>query len=420
MKKIFFIDDSISNRISFWHLVCFGWMLPLPFVYSQLVLASFTIHTLIHLTKDRFNFIFSRPVFLVSAIYLLGIIGFFYSPDKSEAFNVAGRQSAILWLPAVLAVNELDFSKYKIQLLKLFGLGITATVLYLYAHAVYSILYFKQPLSVLFSTSFTNHNFSLPLELHATYLSMYVALSITSFLFLILQPGSRRNKLIYLFCIMVLSAGLLQLSSRSVFIALLVIVNLGFPFLLLSGKKRLQFMLAAVTISAAVLIFIFSINSFKLRYVADLKLDLTQSSINNEIMEPRIVRWDAAMELVKQSPLIGHGSGSEKELLKEKYFEKKLYISYLNEFNAHNEYLSFLLKTGIAGLLVYLYVLFSGFSIAVKKRDILFFAFMLLICIVSFSENILDVNKGVFFYSFFFSLFLLSHRQTGAAGSLKK
>jgi O-antigen ligase len=99
-----------------------------------------------------------------------------------------------------------------------------------------------------------------------------------------------------------------------------------------------------------------------------------------------------------------------KGIIKEKYFEKKLFTSYLHEFNAHNEYLSFLIKTGIIGFALFIYVLYFGFAAALQRQDILFLSFMVLISIVAISENFLDVNKGIFFYSFFFSFFLLSSK----------
>jgi O-antigen ligase len=178
---------------------------------------------------------------------------------------------------------------------------------------------------------------------------------------------------------------------------------------MLKGKKRLLFISIATLISAAGIFFITTVNSFKVRYIGELKNDLTQVSVNNEILEPRVVRWELAMQLVKKAPLTGYGNGSEKGLLKQLYFDNKLFISYLNEFNAHNQYLSFLLKAGIAGLLIYLYILFFGFALAVKQKDFLFLGFMIIIAVVSVSENILDVNKGIFFYSFFMSLFVLAN-----------
>jgi O-antigen ligase len=160
-----------------------------------------------------------------------------------------------------------------------------------------------------------------------------------------------------------------------------------------------------------------NIDSLRKRYVSDLEDDLSENAITPDLTETRMERWNLEWQLIKQSPLIGYGGGSETSVLKEKYFEQKFYRSYLFELNAHNQYFSFLIKSGVIGLLVYLYFLFFGFSTAIKKKDFLLLAFLILIAVVSVSENILDVNKGIFFYSFFSSLFLLSHKKNYEAVS---
>jgi len=73
--------------------------------------------------------------------------------------------------------------------------------------------------------------------------------------------------------------------------------------------------------------------------------------------------------------------------------------------------MSFLLKSGIWGLAVYLATLVYCFKKAIRKRDIVFFSFMMFIAIVSLSENVLDVDKGVMFYSFFLSFFVFESEQ---------
>ena len=409
MRKLVMIEDTMDNKISFWHLACFLALLPFDFFYSQIVLISYTIHTIIHCKKERFSLLFTKPVLILTILYFLGLITILYSSDKQEGLNVTGRQTALFLIPVLLILNSLDLNKYKFLLLKVFAITCVVTVLYLYIDALKVIVYFHLPMTSLFSNMFINHNFSAPIELHATYMSMYVALSIVILLYYLIQSGSFWKRFFYVVGIGILSAGLVQLSSRAVVIALLIIINIAFPFFMLKGKKRLFFIVMATLFSAASIFLITTVNSFKVRYIGELKNDLTQVSVNNELLEPRIARWKLAVQLVKQSPIIGHGNGSEKGMLKQLYFENKLYISYLNEFNAHNQYLSFLLKTGIIGLLIYLYVLFFGFSLAVKKKDFLFLSFMIIVAVVSVSENILDVNKGVFFYSFFMSLFVLAN-----------
>jgi O-antigen ligase len=153
---------------------------------------------------------------------------------------------------------------------------------------------------------------------------------------------------------------------------------------------------------------ILTLKTFRERFVTDLRTDLSAPK-TDEIIDPRIARWDAAGELIKKSPIIGHGSGTEIRLLHEVYFQKKYYNSFLNKLNVHNQYLSFLLKSGVIGLIIYLATLTFGFKSAVANKDLLFFSFMMIIAFVSFSENYLDVEKGVIFYAFFFSFFSFSN-----------
>jgi O-antigen ligase len=113
------------------------------------------------------------------------------------------------------------------------------------------------------------------------------------------------------------------------------------------------------------------------------------------------------VELIKQSPVIGYGTGAEIEVLKEKYFEKKLYLSYLSEFNAHSQYLSFLLNLGMIGCGLFIFILCYGFYWAIKEKDILLISFLVIISVTAISEDILNLNKGIFFYGFFISFLLL-------------
>lgn len=413
MKNLLWINDTVANKVSYYHLACFLIALPFDFFYSQIILVSYAVHTLIHAEKKDWRRIFSKPVLIITSVFLAGLLAVFYSPDKQEGINILTRQLAIVIMPVLFALGKLDMERYRENLLCIFGFTCAVTVAYLYADAARIMAYHHLPLPSLFSTLFMNHNFSLPIGIHATYLSVYIAFSLLFFLYLIIKKQNRPQKWLYIFATFILFAGLVQLSSRAVFIAFLGILNLAFPLLLFNGRKRLAFLAVVTFISAVTLLIIVNVDSFKTRYISELKTDLTNKVKIIESVEPRLARWGAIGELIKKSPLIGYGTGAEKELLKEKYFEKGLYISYLNEFNTHSEYLGILLRTGVVGLLLFIYVLYFGFADAIRKRDVLFLSFMLIIIIVSVSENILDLNKGIFFYSFFFSLFLWKAGATG-------
>jgi O-antigen ligase len=360
-----------------------------------------------HANRQRFRSVLSVQNLVISSAFFITAIGILYSPDKTQGLKDLQRQLAILIFPFAFSLSGLDWEKYKMNFLKIFSFTCVGTVLYLYADAIRIIQYNKLPLSSLFTQAFLNHNFSNTINMHATYMGMYCLLSATILLLCFLRETGIKRRLVYLSGILILLAGLVQLASRSVLISA-IFIAIAFPFLMLKGVKRVTLISGITAIAIFITLVIININSFRERYIAQFKEDLVQTSINNEILEPRIVRWRLALQLIEQSPLYGHGSGSEKRLLNDAYFQHKLYISYLHELNAHNEYLSIALKTGAWGLFVFLITLFITFLVAFYNRDILFASFWAIVCIVSFSENILDVNKGIFFYAFFLTLFMYS------------
>lgn len=190
-----------------------------------------------------------------------------------------------------------------------------------------------------------------------------------------------------------------------------IVINFVPPYFVLTGKRRKLYLVVSCTLSCLVLVVILSSHALKDRYVTELKEDLSPG-FTGQTVEPRLERWKIAAGLIAKSPIMGYGAGSEVQLLQQKYLEKKFYSSYLHQLNAHNQYMSFMIKSGIWGLIIYLATLIYGFKIALRKRDVVFFSVMVLIAIVSLSEDLLNADKGVMFYSFFFSYFVFFSEQT--------
>jgi O-antigen ligase len=404
MKKLFYIKDSIENKISYFHLFFFLAALPFDRVYSTIILISFLVHTLIFLRLEALKKI-NKTTLIPQLIFFVTIISATYSPSISNSLNSISKQLAIFLFPILFTITSLDLASYRSRLMQALVISCTLTVIYLYYDALHSIIYYKLPLKEILSLAFVNQNFSEPLDMHPTYLSMLIVLSIV---FSLQQILSKSNKIIYYFASsLILFAGLIQLGSKSAFFALLAIIVFGFPRFLVKRENRFKFMLSSMLASVLFVISILSLDAFRNRFVITLKNDLigTKGIVN---MNGRFDRWGIAIDLIKESPIIGTGSGSEIPLLKESYFRQKMYGPYLFSLNAHNQYLSFMINSGIAGLLIYLATLSWGFWQSLRNQDILLFSFIILVTIVSFSEDLLDVNKGIFFYAFFFSFFIRS------------
>jgi O-antigen ligase len=250
-----------------------------------------------------------------------------------------------------------------------------------------------------------NHNFAMPIDLHATYFSMYIGLSLVTFIWLMIYSRRSLARYCYALASLLLLAAILQLAARAVGISLLIIFNGILPFLMLKGRKRRNYLFVSLSLTVLSFFAVVSNENLHNRYLVALELDLKGHAGIKEDPEPRMARWYCVWELIRARPLIGYGTGMEVGLLKERYSVHELYDSYNHELNAHNQFLSWYLRAGIGGFLLYMGVLTIGVLQAFRQKDPFLGSFLVLVTCVSFSENILDVNKGIFFFSFFFSFF---------------
>jgi O-antigen ligase len=406
MKEVFYIKDSIENKISYYHLLLFLMVLPFDRFYSSIILVSFLVHTLIFINKRDLLHV-NRDTLILQSVFIVSLISIIYSPSMAGSLNVISNQLALLLFPFLLAVTSLDLSKYRSQLLHGLTISCTLTVLYLYFDAFHVLLYYHLPLKNIFSWTFVNHNFSLPINMHATYLSMLLVLCIVYSLYQLFYLQTKFKRIYFISCSLILLAGLIQLSSKSAFITLLIIIIIGFPWFLISKIKRHQYLFISLVSSVLLINLILSFQVFRFRFLETLKNDLSE---NSAVVEKygRADRWHAAWDLIKQSPIVGTGTGSEIPLLRNIYFERKMYGSYLLSLNAHNQYLSFTINSGVVGLMIYLATIGWGFWRSIKKKDLMLFSFLILVTMVSFSEDLLDVNKGIFIYAFFFPFLIRS------------
>jgi O-antigen ligase len=187
MGDLFNIKDSLANKISYYHLMALLASLPFDLFYSHLILISYLIHTLIHLRKQNVKSVFNTKTLALQSVFLLTLCSTIYSFNKPEAFNEWGKQLTIFVFPVLFCINPLSISKYRPKLLTVFALVCTATVIYLYADAFITIKHYLLGWSSIFSGAFTNHNFSEPIGMHATFFSMQLMVALAILIFSIID-----------------------------------------------------------------------------------------------------------------------------------------------------------------------------------------------------------------------------------------
>lgn len=120
----------------------------------------------------------------------------------------------------------------------------------------------------------------------------------------------------------------------------------------------------------------------------------------------RMETWNASIDLLRQHPLLGTGTGDFNGALIEVYQEKGFYTALKDKLNAHNQYLQTAATLGFPASLLLVIGLAWPLALAWKEKDPLFAWFLLLFALSNLTESMLETQRGTIFYGFFNSLFL--------------
>jgi O-antigen ligase len=399
------LNDTLENRISFALLAAFLVCLPFDRLYSEVILICLAAHQVLHLDRSRLRLLLDKEVWLLQSIFIWIALNAFRSTHRQEALDEVVKLLAVVVFPALFRLLAQPMARYRDTLLLVFSYSCAATIAGLYGYALYVLRVEHLPLQMLFSY-YLNHQFSAAIDMHATYLSAYCALCFV-FCCTRLVQTTHRQKLVYLLPALLLLAGMLQLCAKSVLVATILTMLFFFPWMVLKPVKRWRFRLVVLLLLALATLLVVQHKGFHSRLITDLQQDLSTQRPAFAAQEKRLVRWQLAAGLVSRAPVWGYAPGDHEFVLRNAYFDHRFYHSYLENLNTHNQFLDLWLSVGITGVLLYACTLAYGFKTAITSKDILLTAFLLLTLLVSLSENNLEVNKGIFFYAFFFSLLLM-------------
>lgn len=397
------------KNASYYLILLFLVCLPLDHFYSEIALIALAVHTVLMARGEDYRKLLDPRVLALQSLYGVTLIATAYSRYRPLAFGDWFQQLPLLLLPWLCAVLQPVLIRNRDRLLGGLCVSCLLVLLYLYACAFHTLVYFHLPAGDLFSDHFTNRDFTAPLLTHPTYLSMYCALS----LFWCIRKGWFARKPVWYFAAaFLLTAGLVQLCVKSVWLVLIGTVVLVLPYFLFEGRRRLTAFIVSGAVMAVLTVVLLNGAFFHKRMVDDLSSDLVADKSLNLDHQSRLVRWEAAWSLIKAAPVWGYGSGSEAPLLQDAYFHQGLYEPFLLHLNSHNQFIRWWITAGLFGVLVYAALLIWSLVSAIRARDLLWTTFAILILAVSFTENLLDVQQGLFFVAFFLSFFPFARRAT--------
>lgn len=367
-----------------------------------------------------------RLVVLFCSLYLLSIAGHFYSTDRGEALAALQKKSALFVFPLVLGtainITAVVFEKT----MRSFVWSTAAGCLY----CVFRGLFFY------FKTGDAAHLFGYGLVALKNMYPFMLALCCALSLFFVAQRIyiTRREK------------GHLPWVDTALFLFLFL-----FPFLL-GNRNSLFFISTALLLLGftlikkpmyrvllPVLFFSFAgLAVYTNPYLQKQWKDLINTSKDNTIVLDndstlgrswggkalRLAIWQCSWDVIRQSWLIGVGDGDVQASLQEAYERRQFYFaSRYNRYNTHNQFIQEAVAHGITGLVLLLACICVPLVYAIREKRMLYALFLAAFAFSCLTESILEINKGLVWYSFFNAIFVFtitSKRSAAIHGTAKQ
>jgi O-antigen ligase len=354
--------------------------------------------------------------YLFLGLNLVFLIGLFFSENIHVGSVLFFRRLSLLVFPILLFSPGYEIKKRIDLLLKVFVIGIIAFMVFCFCYALYRSISFKDG-SWIFNPFdpdqfWLNYFYGqlLSFNQHPSYVAMYSLLG----MFISLEIFSRKTlkgkvRLLWLIAAVFLFISLYFLSSRASYLATLIILPV---FIWIKFRPRKLNILSVFS-----LIIILGLVSFFILKNQRVSIYFDKSLDPAILNDGRLEIWKSALKVVEKNPLFGTGIGDYYEALDKEFKQSGFTAGYYKDFNAHNQYLEFLCMAGVSGFLLFLAILGLMMAFAIKDRNILYGAFIIMMLIFFSFESILSRFAGNAFFALF-SFLLIHYKESDSVAKI--
>jgi O-antigen ligase len=343
-------------------------------------------------------------------LYLLYVAGMLYTSDTGTGGRDLETKLSLFILPLVMVSSEMVSAETLKKVLHAFVAGCGIAMLLCTGHSIYD--YYDEIAQVragLVHDTYISTEFFFASRLswfvHPSYCAMYVTFAMAwvfvcataretdlffvlllalnlAFTVFILFLASKLGMVTAMLCWLVFIIAFIRKRKWYLYGTVFFVLLMGGVFLLATRSQIIasRFAYAWQAINAPV--------------------DITSS----ESSTVRLLIWKAGREVIGEHVLAGVGTGDLHAALDEKYTKYGMTGALEHHLNAHSQYLQTFITIGLPGILVLLWMLVRPLARAWRWGAWMFFFFILLFMINILVESMLELEAGVLFFSFFYSL----------------
>ncbi len=346
----------------------------------------------------------NKLVLIYMFFFVIQVLGLIYSNNIDFGLRRINVMLPILFMPAILLSEKLDYFKFLKMLNTLKYCIVFVFVYYIIIHVFIE----ERPLS-----NFVLYVINDKLGISQFYI-MFILL--IPMLHCISQIQIKTQVLLNTLFLFLFLFFIILLTNKTSFFTLFLMLLIKGIFLYKFKIGRYRFLLLSfIGLTVFFLAFTPQIKErtdVVLRTMDfDIETIITKNSVtltNNTLEQRILINYLSFKEIKKHFPF-GVGTGDFKDVLFESYKKVNFKRAILGDFNNHNQYMSEFLKTGAFGGVFFLILILMliNFSSIKDNYNIYIVAFF---TIANFFESYLYRQHGVLIFSFIIPLFLVLER----------
>ena len=329
------------------------------------------------------------------------IIGLLNTENFEFAFSDLGMKMSFIVVPLFLIGARIKINFNALANAYITGLIIACVICYVYA--VYRSIHYPEDNHWAY---FRESYFSF--MMHRSYFATYLALG--ALISLILFFEAAKFKFFYGFAGVLFVVSMLLTNSKAG-VVILVVLMLPLIYYLLGKHYRKIYGLIGVGVAILAMVAVVNLSSNLKARLAKMVNEVVNTeptqSDSIESNASRLIMWSTSLELFKENPLLGVGTGDVKDELNKRNKALGNYAIAEHSLNAHNQFLNSAVQLGIVGLIPLLGIFVTGLFVGIRRKKTIIIVMQLTFMLTMFFESFLETQAGIIPVTLFSLLFVL-------------
>ncbi|RYU84407.1 O-antigen ligase family protein [Hymenobacter persicinus] len=209
------------------------------------------------------------------------------------------------------------------------------------------------------------------------------------------------------------------LAYRTGLLVFYVMLLADVVYLVVAKRQFLLGLALLLALVAAPVLAYKSLESVRQRYKAT-RYDIEQfyygHDINDYSLAKRLAAWETARTIAANHPWLGVGAADAYAAMMEQYAYRDFGVLPKNRVMIHNQYLHYLVSSGITGLFLWLLVLLGPLAQPRQRRNPYVWHFLLILGTAMLVDSLLEIQIGFNLFVFLYG-FLVVATERGPAGA---